>query len=352
MTDSADGVCLITGGAGFLGINLLRFLLEQQSQWQLRCLDLLPLDPLEAKVVEAVRGDIRDVALVEKCMAGARLVVHGAAALPLASATEIESTDVDGTRLLLDAALRHRVERFVFISSTSVYGIPDHHPIEEDDHLHGVGPYALAKITAERLCADYRDRGLNVSILRPKTFVGPERLGAFGLLCEWAYEGHGFAVLGSGANRYQLLDVADLCEVILLCLRSQPALANVTLNVGAHEFGTMRSDFQAVLDHAGHGGKLRSLPSGPATVLLRWLAELGLSPLHRWIYETADRDSIVSIRRLHASFGFTPRYSNLQALLRNYDWYVQHRSEFKGRYGLTHRLPWRPGLLAVSKLFL
>ncbi|MCV2371309.1 NAD-dependent epimerase/dehydratase family protein [Roseateles oligotrophus] len=352
MSNKAGVRCLVTGGSGFLGINLLRFLMARQPSWQLRSLDLQPLDAQEARAIESVNGDIRDAAVVERCMAGISHVVHCAAALPLASPAEIESTDVEGSRLLLDAALRHGVARFVFISSTSVYGIPDHHPIDEEDGLRGVGPYARAKIAAERLCADYRERGLCVSILRPKTFVGPERLGAFGLLYDWAYSGHGFVLLGTGANRYQLLDVADLCEVILLCLRSEAAQANVCLNVGAQEFGTMRENFQAVLDHAGHGRRLMTLPAGPAIALLRLLAWLGLSPLHRWIYETADRDSVVSIRRLQACFGFTPRYSNVQALLRNYDWYAQHRPEFAGHYGLTHRLPWRPGLLSLSKLFL
>ena len=143
--------------------------------------------------------------------------MHCAAALPLASREEIESTDVGGTRTLLEFAARHPVARFIFISSTSVYGIPDHHPVYEHDRLQGVGPYGAAKIAAEQLCLDSRKKGHCVPILRPKSFVGPERLGVFELLYDWAYEGRNFPVLGSGNNRYQLLDVADLCEVIVLC---------------------------------------------------------------------------------------------------------------------------------------
>ena len=110
---------------------------------------------------------------------------------------------------MLEIAGRQAIKRFIFISSTSVYGIPDHHPVYEQDRLHGVGPYGIAKIDAERLCLESRAQGLCVPILRPKSFVGPERLGAFELLYEWAYEGRNFPVLGSGNNRYQLLDVAD-----------------------------------------------------------------------------------------------------------------------------------------------
>ena len=339
--------CLVTGGSGFLGINLVRRLLTRGLR--LRSLDIAPFDYPERDRIEAMLGDIRDAAAVERAMEGVDVVVHCAAALPLASPQEIRSTTVDGTRVLLEAAARHRVARFVFISSTAVYGIPDHRPIREGDALHGVGPYGCAKIEAERLCAEHRARGHCVSILRPKSFVGPQRLGAFELLYEWACSGHGFPVLGRGDNAYQLLDVEDLCAVIELCLTLDPARVNDTFNVGAREFGTMRENFQAVLDRAGHGRQVVALPAAPAVLLLRVLHALKLSPLYPWIYETAGHDSVVSIERARTRLGFTPRYANRDALLRNYDWYVAHRGEFKGRRGISHRVPWRRGILGAAK---
>lgn len=341
--------CLITGGAGFLGINLARVLLYQG--WSVRSLDIAVFDYPESAQLDAIRGDIRDANVVERAMAGVGTVVHCAAALPLADASEILATGVDGTRVLLEAAWRHGVSRFIFISSTAVYGIPDHHPIRETDALHGVGPYGQAKMEAERLCAQFRARGLCVPILRPKSFVGPERLGAFELLYDWAFDGHGFPVLGRGDNNYQLLDVEDLCEVIRLCLTLDKVRVNDTFNVGAQQFGTMRENFQAVLDRAGHGKHVVALPARPAICLLRVLEALRLSPLYRWIYETADQDSVVSIERLQSSLGFTPRYSNRDALVRNYDWYVAHRQEFRGHFGVSHRLPWKRGLLRLAKWF-
>ncbi len=339
--------CLITGGSGFLGINLVRLLLAKSRP--ARSLDIAEFDYPERNRVDAILGDIRDADTVERAMIDADIVVHCAAALPLASDAEIHSTDFDGTRILLDAAWRHGVSRFVFISSTAVYGIPDHHPIHEDDALHGVGAYGHAKIEAERLCADYRARGLCVSILRPKSFVGPERLGAFELLYDWAFDGHAFPVLGRGDNIYQLLDVEDLCQVIYLCMTLDAKVVNGTFNVGAKEFSTMRDNFQSVLDRAGHGKRVVALPAKPAVVLLRLLAALGLSPLYRWIYETADHESVVAIDRLQSRLGFTPQYSNREALLRNYDWYVAHRGEFQGRHGVSHRLPWKRGVLRIAK---
>jgi len=95
-------------------------------------------------------------------------------------------------------------------------------------------------------------------ILRPKSFVGPERLGVFELLYEWAYEGRNFPILGPGTNRYQLLDVEDLCKAVHLCATSDERLANDTFNVGATEFGTLKEDFQAVLNHAGQEDRVSS----------------------------------------------------------------------------------------------
>src|SRR5579863_8855946 len=206
---------LVTGGAGFLGINLCRFLLS--LGYRVRSLDIVDFAYPERDRIEAFRGDIRDPAMVERAMSGVDAVVHCAAALPLSSAREIFSTNVDGARILLESAVRHRVPRFINISSTAVYGIPDHHPIREEDRLQGVGPYGESKIGAERLCADYRARGLCVTQLRPKSFIGPERLGVFELLYSWAYDGRNFPVLGTGNNRYQLLAVEDLCDAIHLC---------------------------------------------------------------------------------------------------------------------------------------
>lgn len=343
----APARCLVTGGSGFLGINLIRRLLADGVA--VRSIDIAPFDYPERPLVDAQLGDIRDPSSVDRAMDGIDTVVHCAAALPLAPATEILGTGVDGTRLLLEAAARHRVTRFVFISSTAVYGIPDHHPIGEDDALHGVGPYGEAKIEAERLCAAHRAEGRCVPVLRPKSFVGPERLGAFELLYDWAFTGHGFPVLGRGDNRYQLLDVEDLCDVIRLCQTLEPARVNDTFNVGAAVYGTMRDDFQAVLDRAGHGRRVVCLPARPAVLALRLLSALRLSPLYRWIYETADRESAVSIERLRSRLGFTPRHSNREALIRNYVWYVEHRREFAGRHGVSHRVPWRHGALELAK---
>jgi len=258
---------LVTGGAGFLGINQVRHLLDRGHQ--VTSLDLLPFDYPERSKIREVKGDIRSPADVARALEGVDLVVHTAAALPLYTPAEIYSTDVEGTRTVLEQARKAGVSRVVHVSSTAVYGIPDHHPLLETDELEGVGPYGIAKIDAEKVCLEYRAQGMCVPIVRPKSFIGPERLGVFALLYDWAQDGKHFPILGSGKNRYQLLDVEDLCEAIFLCLTKPPILANDTFNIGATEFTTMRADFQAVLTRAGFGKKIVPLPAAPAIWTLR-----------------------------------------------------------------------------------
>jgi nucleoside-diphosphate-sugar epimerase len=341
---------LITGGAGFLGVNLARTLLGRGHS--VVCLDIAAFDYPDVKDrVTEVRGDVRDRSAVAEAMRDVDVVVHAAAALPLYSEEDILSTDVDGTRNVLAEALRSHADRVVHISSTAVYGIPDHHPLLEDDALDGVGAYGKAKILAEDLCLEYRKLGLCVPIIRPKTFVGPERLGVFALLYDWARDGRSFPLLGNGQNRYQLLDVEDLCEAILLCSTGDKVAVNQTFNIGAKEFGTMKEDYQAVLDEAGFGRKVVPLPAGPLILILKILEALRLSPLYKWVYETASRDSFVSISRAEMVLGYAPRYSNSQALVRNYRWYVANLAKFRTASGVTHRVPWKQGILGLAKKF-
>lgn len=341
---------LVTGGAGFLGINLCRYLLTRGMR--IRSMDIAPFDYPERDRVEIIRGDIRNVQQARQALDGIDIVVHAAAALAASPASEIYSIDVVGTRVLLEAAAQARVSRFIFVSTIAAYGTPDHVPLLEEDDLRGVGPYGGAKIDAEKACFEWRDRGLCAPVLRPTSFVGPERLGVFELLYDFAYDGRNFPVLGSGENRYQLMDVEDLCQAIHLCMTYDQRVVNDTFNVGAADFGTLRDSFQAVLDRAGHGKRVIGLPAAPAICALRVLERLHLSPIYQWIYETAVRDNFMSIRRIVEKLGFQPKYSNRDALIRNYDWYVTHRDEVIGTSGVSHRVAWRRGALSLAKRML
>ena len=242
---------LLTGGAGFFGFHMANALVEQGHQVVL--LDI-------ARYIESDyhgpvafhQGDVRHRPTVDRLMAGVDAVIHAAAALPLWPRQEIFSVNVEGTRTVLESALAHGVRRLVYISSTAVYGVPRKHPIEEDDPLEGVGPYGQSKIMAEQVCQEFRQRGLTITIIRPKTFIGPGRLGVFQILFDWVERGKPIPIIGAGHNRYQLLEVSDLTAAILRALTAPADRANTTFNIGAERFGTDDEARGAIGTQAGN----------------------------------------------------------------------------------------------------
>jgi nucleoside-diphosphate-sugar epimerase len=336
----------ISGGAGFLGLHLARRLLADGQQ--VRTLDVVPLDDAALEgAVEEIRGDVRETADAMRLVDGADVLVHAAAALPIqASRESIRSVNVGGASTTLAAALEAGVGRAILISSTAVYGVPEIHPIPEDAPLVGVGHYGESKIEAEHVAEEVGRRGLEVVILRPKTFLGPERLGVFEILFDWIREGRRIPILGDGSNRYQLLAVEDLVAATLAAAEAE--VAGQAFNVGATEFGTVRSDLEELIAHAASGSRLRPVPARPAEIALRGLELARLSPLAEWHYRTAHRDSYVDVSKAQRLLGFAPRLSNAQALCETYDWYLENREHMRGA-GVTHRVPWDQRALGLLK---
>jgi nucleoside-diphosphate-sugar epimerase len=337
----------ITGGSGFLGVHLARRLATTGNL--VRTLDLEPPDnELGAIGVQAVVGDIRDAEKASELCADIDVLVHAAAALPIRrSADDIRSVNVDGAATVARAAVEAGVSRAIVVSTTAVYGVPERHPITEATPLVPLGAYGESKAEAEEVFRRLGSGRLEIAIVRPKTFLGSERLGVFEILFDWIREGRRIYVLGDGRNRYQLLAVEDLVEAIVR-LGELPSVPEV-LNLGAKVFGTVEEDLQGLIAHAGSASRIVRVPARPAQVALRALELARLSPLAEWHYRTADKDSFVATSAAERALGWEPRYSNLEALTAAYDWYAQHRETAPP--GLTHRTPWRQQALGLLKRF-
>ncbi|MFI5843310.1 NAD-dependent epimerase/dehydratase family protein [Catenuloplanes sp. NPDC051500] len=340
---------VVTGASGMLG----SFVVQRLSDAGVPVLGFDLRAPTESPAgTTHVIADVRDPEAMAKAVAGARAVVHCAAALPSYAADQIRSVIVDGTRNVLTTAHRAGVERVVHISTTAVYGLPTVVPTTEDYPPTPVDDYGRAKVAAEELCEKFRADGLCVPILRPKTFVGPGRMGLFAMLFEWAEEGRHFPLLGRGQVRIQMCAVEDLVEFVHTVLRADPLIANDTFNVAASEFGTFREDVQAILDEAGHGRRAVSIPARPAVAVLHLLQRARLSPVYgRLLHKLLD-DSFVSTEKARRQLGFTATYSNQEALIRTYHWWRTQRSvAAPGGTGRTSREAWSQGALRFAKVF-
>lgn len=343
---------LVTGGSGFLGYHICNRLKDKYKK--IIILDIAPIDKDEyPENVDYFNVDVRDYDGILEKMKDADLIVHGAAALPLWSRKDIFSTNVDGTENVLKAARKLNKGRVVFISSTAVYGIPVRHPIYEDDRLQGVGPYGESKILAEKICENERKNGMTVPVIRPKTFIGTGRMGVFYILYDWVYSGCRIPIIGDGKNRYQLLEVQDLVDSIYNALTLPEKDVNDTFNIGAEKFNTVYEDITEFLKFANTGSRVLKTPANLIKFFLEIAWYMKVSPLYKWVYGTADKDSFVSIEKAKDRLKFRPRFSNADALINSYKWFLDNREQIIDfSEGITHRAPWKQGILSIFKKIL
>ena len=338
---------LITGGCGFLGVHLARQLLEQK--YKVTVLDLADLDAKDLiGKVKVIKCDVRNKNKVEDSIKNHDYVVHAAAALPILREKKIIfDVNINGTKNVLHASLKNKIKRLVFISSTAVYGIPRHLPEAETNLLDPIGYYGKSKVAGEKLCLEYAKKGLSVNILRPKSFLGPERLGVFELWFEAIYSGKGVFILGNGNNRYQLLAVSDVVDAIIKALES--TTEGEIFNIGAKDFQTWNKDLGSVIKHARSKSRIIKLPTLPSQLLLGILETFNLSPIAAWHYKTMPVDSYIDIRKAEKLLNWRPQKSNEELLIESYDWYKKHRSEIINKVGTTHRVGWNFKLLNLIK---
>lgn len=329
---------LITGSNGVLGQSLMPHLAAAD-------VDVVGIDVVGRP---SVCCDVRDTARLTELASGCDVFIHAAATLPSYATDDIWSIDVDGTRSALQAAVGAGVSRFVHVSSTAVYGLPKLVPTPESYPRLGVDAYSKAKGQAERECEQFAERFAQLTIVRPKTFLGPGRLGLFSMLFEWAHEGRDFPVIGNGSQRIQMLDVDDLCDVLVKIIGGGAPQGLRAYNLGATQFGGIGDDFQAVLDAAGRGGKIRRLPLAPAVHLLRAAAAIGRSPVYPRLISKLRDDSFVATTRAERELGFAPQYSNQESLIRTYEWWLD-TADHQSAAGNAHTARWSQGILRLAK---
>jgi nucleoside-diphosphate-sugar epimerase len=349
MLKSSDTI-LITGGSGFCGINLVRYFIKKGYK-NVKVIDIADFNYEDMKSkIDFISGDIRNTADMEKAFQDVKYVVHCAAALPLYTKEDIYSTEIQGTENVILFAKKNGVKRIVNISTGALYGIPDHAPLLEDDPLHPIGHYAISKKIAEEVCNTHRDRGMIISTIRTTPIEGPERMGFMSIYYDWIYRKKNIPIIGWGTNQFQLLDVEDFCEAVILCLTLPEEKVNQIFNIGTDRFTTMKEDFGAVLEYRGAGKKIIPLPAKPLNVLLAILNFLKLSPLYKWLCETAYKDNVFSVERAKRHLGFTAKYSNKETLIRGYQSYVDKLDTYTIK-GITHRVPWDQGILKFVSWF-
>jgi nucleoside-diphosphate-sugar epimerase len=325
---------LVTGGSGFLGVGLVRRLV--QDGYHPTVLDVNDLDAPELQSsVNFIKGDVRDARAVADACRDVDTVFHLAAAvLPTRGKKVYQSTNAGGTHNVLQASLDYQIKQVVHISTSAIYGIPSRLPVTEETETHPMGYYGNAKFQGEQEIRAYRQSGLRVCILRPRTIIGTERLGIFHILFDWIKGGKRIPIIGPGDNLFQFISSRDVVEASLLAAERE---SNDEFNIGAEEYSTVRADLEALVSHAGSGSRVVSIPAPLVKSSLQVLDILRLSPLMDWQYKVADKPFYFDISKAKRVLGWQPQDSNAKMFTDSYDWYVNHFEDSASAYGSTHR---------------
>lgn len=343
----SSDTALVTGGSGYFGSLLVEEL--RRAGRRVRVFDLVDT-PDRPDDVEYVQGDIRSLDAIRGALVDVDAVFHNVAQVPLARDRELfDSVNVDGTQAMLLACADTGVRKVVHTSSSAVFGVPASNPVTRETPPRPAEAYGRAKFEGELLCHAAVSRGLDVTIVRPRTILGHGRLGIFGILFDWIADGSGVPVLGSGDNRYQFVHARDLANACILAgERTGPA----TYNIGAEEFGTMRETLERLCAHAGTGAHVRSLPVAATSAGMQATARLGLTPFGAYHWIMYSKSMWFDLTPAHEELGWRAAYTTDDAFRESYDWFLANRASLTTEGVSAHRSLTKQGVLTLAKAVL
>ncbi|MFA7677367.1 MAG: NAD(P)-dependent oxidoreductase [Candidatus Omnitrophota bacterium] len=326
---------LVTGGCGFFGRHLVKALIR--AGYKVNILDKEEAgEPVFDGSAGFMKGDIRDNKAAKEACSGLDYVIHNAAILPISRVNRgiFREVNVEGTRNILKASLESGVKKVIFISSSAPYGIPKEIPINENTQFNPVCDYGRSKVEAENICNEYRKKGLNIIILRPRTIVGESRLGIFQILYSWIADNKNIYIIGSGKNPYAFLGIKDFIDACILSIEKD--LENEDFNLGADKFGSVKEALEELINYSGSSSRIISLPARPAKLILGALDKLNLVPFTPWHYLTCDQPFYFDISKAKNMLGWSPQVGNFEMLKEDYGWYISLRKRVDFEFGTTH----------------
>ncbi len=166
------------------------------------------------------------------------------------------------------------------------------------------------------------------------------------ILFEFVADGAPVFVFGSGDNKYQFVHANDLADA---CLRAAARPGPSVYNVGAQSFGTMRETLQALVDHAGTGSQVRSLPVAPARAAMQAVANAKLAPFAPYHWLLYGESLWFDVTKARTELAWEPRHSNASMVVESYEWFLAHRGELGGKTGSEHQSAARLGALKLIK---
>ncbi len=336
---------LITGGSGYLGEQLI--IEAVKKGYTVSSLDINPPQTVLAEVRYIV-GNILDTELIRESLAGKDAVIHAVAAVPLAKNNEaFAKVNVLGTKTVLQSAQTAGVSKFVYISSSAVYGAPRISPVTESTQTLPLEPYGKAKLAGEAVCVDAMSSMMDIKIIRPRTILGAGRLGIFGTLYEWINDGASVPYVGEGENVYQFVHVSDLANAILLSLETE---GFDVFNIGSPEPKSMKESLNELCELANNGSRTFSIQKTFFKTAIRLAGTLRLLPFAPYHAIMFGESLVFDTAKAESKLKWQPKFSSTEALVESFQNFQKTRPSTEDQIAQSaHTTLPRPGLLRILK---
>lgn len=314
---------VIVGGSGFLGSYVADLLVKKSSQGQ----KIIILDILEPKKLP-LGGEFFYTDITQKIdftFLQDDVIIHLAARQyhlkPPRKNREKYFFDLNvlGTKNLLETMEKYGCKKMIYFSTDMVYGKPQYLPINSAHPKNPFGPYGKSKLESEKLCKQYRDKGFDITIFRPRMIVGKGRFGILLKLFKLMELGLPIPMIGSGNNCYQMVSVLDCANAIYLAL--QKDIPNVELNLGSKNPPKVKELLKKMVLETG--SKSIVIPTYGRFVksCLWFLGVFGIEIMYKEQYKIADEEYVVDIKEAQDILGWEPFSEDADMLIEAYNEY-------------------------------
>ena len=312
---------LITGGSGYLGSLLVKKFTESNHR-------VFNLDIIKSNntIAQNLYVDLMNFNLLKDVFDNYKfdLIIHNAAKVPISTSSKSYfENNVIGTKNLLHLFEKHNIKKFVYISSSAVYGIPSSIPIRENDIRNPVEDYGLSKKLAEDECMKIFDKK-NITILRPRTILGEDRLGIFSILFSWISMNSKVPVLNNGKNLYQFVDVRDFINAAYLSAFSN---YSGSLNIGSKDFTSMRVLLENLILRKKSKSIVTNIDNNFLIIAGKILSKIGIIPLKEYHFAAYGNDIYFDTSLAKKVLNWNSQYLNIDSLENSYDNFMINKSK-------------------------
>lgn len=320
---------IIFGGNGFVGGHLAQKLLAEGQE--VIVADIERSDYPHYRQVKFIETDVRDASAVEAVPIAADDAIYNMSAKMLAP-LQVRAkrheffwpVNYHGAGNIIAAMDRAGASKLVQFTTDMIYGHTVVTPQTEDHPQAPLGEYGKSKLATEKMCIEWRQKGMNISIFRPRLIIGPGRLGILEKLFKLVDLNLPVPMIGSGKAPYQFISVYDCAEAALLAFKHE--FPNSEYNLGSKNPPSVRNLLGSLVRHAGSRSLLLPTPAFAVKKTLAMFDLINMPIMDPEQYLIADEMCVRETDRAEAELGFVSKYADIDMLLAAYDEYRLKKS--------------------------